>query len=51
MEDALAKSWSPAAVDGVAIDESAMLADIHAGAAYRAHLVKVMVRRAVAAIG
>jgi carbon-monoxide dehydrogenase medium subunit len=51
MEDALAKSWSPAAVDGVAVDEAAMLADIHAGAAYRANLVKVMVRRAVAAIG
>jgi carbon-monoxide dehydrogenase medium subunit len=51
MEDALAKSWSPDAVDATAIDEAAMLADIHAGAAYRAHLVKVMVRRAVAAIG
>ena len=51
MEQALARSWSPAAIDAVAIDPAGMLSDIHASAAYRANLVKVMARRAVAAIG
>jgi carbon-monoxide dehydrogenase medium subunit len=50
IEDALAKSWSPAAVDGVALDAGAMLSDIHGTGAYRANLVKVMAKRAVAAI-
>ena len=51
MEQALAASWSPEAIDAVAIDPAGMLSDIHASAAYRANLVKVMARRAVAAIG
>ncbi len=48
IEQALTVNWSPAAVDAVAIDESTMLGDIHATPAYRANLVKVMARRAVA---
>jgi len=51
IEQALTASWSPAAVDGVTIDEDGMLSDIHGSAAYRANLVKVMAKRAVAAIG
>jgi carbon-monoxide dehydrogenase medium subunit len=51
IEAALTKSWSPAAVDTVTVDESAMLGDIHGSAAYRANLVKVMARRAVASAG
>lgn len=49
MEQALAGSWSPEALDGIAVDPAGMLSDIHATAAYRANLVKVMAKRAVAA--
>lgn len=49
IEQALASDWSPAAIDAVAIDPVGMLSDIHASAAYRANLVKVMAKRAVAA--
>ena len=51
IEEALAKFWTPAAVDTVTIDPADMLADIHGSAAYRANLVKVMAKRAVAAAG
>ncbi len=51
IEQALTKAWSPASVDEVTIDESGMLSDIHGSAAYRANLVKVMAKRAVAAAG
>src|SRR5262249_49090228 len=49
MEAALSKDWSAAALNGIATDAGQMIADIHADAAYRAHLVGVMARRAVAA--
>jgi carbon-monoxide dehydrogenase medium subunit len=51
IEAALTKSWSPAAVEPVAIAADGMLSDIHGSAAYRANLVKVMAKRAVAAAG
>ena len=51
IEAALAGSWSPDAVNGVTISADGMLADIHGSAAYRANLVKVMAKRAVAAAG
>jgi carbon-monoxide dehydrogenase medium subunit len=51
IEAALSKSWTPAAVDPVTIDAGGMLSDIHGSAAYRANLVKVMAKRAVAAAG
>jgi carbon-monoxide dehydrogenase medium subunit len=47
-EAALARNWSPAALDGLAVDADALNADLHASAAYRAHLVGVLARRAVA---
>ena len=49
MEQALAVNWSPDAVAGVTVDPSALLSDLHATAEYRANLVKVMAKRAVAA--
>jgi carbon-monoxide dehydrogenase medium subunit len=48
MEAALGKSFTAAAIDGIAVPSGNMLSDIHAGAEYRAHLVGVMARRAVA---
>ncbi len=51
MEAALAGSWSPDAVAGVKQDVDGMNGDIHGSAEYRAHLVTVMAKRAVAAAG
>jgi carbon-monoxide dehydrogenase medium subunit len=48
MEKALAGNFSPAAIQGVTVDPSGMLADLHASGAYRANLVKVMAERAIA---
>ncbi|TCN32037.1 FAD binding domain-containing protein [Sinorhizobium americanum] len=49
LEAALSANWSPDAVANVAVDASDLLTDLHASAAYRANLVKVMTKRAVAA--
>ena len=48
MEAALAQEFSAAAIEGIETSAEDMNADIHASAAYRAHLVGVMARRAVA---
>ena len=48
MEAALAQEFSAAAIEGIETSPDDMNADIHASAAYRAHLVQVMARRAVA---
>ena len=48
MEAALEKSFSADAVAGIAIADDELNADIHASAPYRAHLVTVMAKRAVA---
>ncbi len=50
MEQALAKEFSVAAIEGVTIDAEDLRGDIEAGAEYRAHLIGVMARRAVAAL-
>jgi carbon-monoxide dehydrogenase medium subunit len=49
MEEALSRSWTPEALKSVAIAVAEMQTDLHASAEYRAHLVNVMARRAVAA--
>jgi carbon-monoxide dehydrogenase medium subunit len=49
MEAALLKSFTPEAVADILISEDGLNSDIHAAADYRAHLVKVMAKRAVAA--
>lgn len=51
MEAALAAQWAPDAIAGVNVDASALMSDLHASADYRANLVKVMAKRAVAAAG
>jgi carbon-monoxide dehydrogenase medium subunit len=51
MEEALGKSWSPDALTGVTTPADGLNSDIHASAEYRAHLVGVMAKRAVAAAG
>jgi carbon-monoxide dehydrogenase medium subunit len=49
-EAALAKDFSAAALEGISIDPGDLNSDLHASAAYRAHLVGVMARRAVQTI-
>ncbi|HWA92523.1 MAG TPA: FAD binding domain-containing protein [Rhizomicrobium sp.] len=49
MEAALAKSFTPDAVAGIAVDPSDLNSDIHGSAEYRANLVTAMAKRAVAA--
>ncbi|NBB83189.1 MAG: carbon monoxide dehydrogenase [Alphaproteobacteria bacterium] len=49
LEQALAADFSPGAVDGVSISADGLNGDIHASPEYRAHLIKVMAKRAVAA--
>jgi carbon-monoxide dehydrogenase medium subunit len=50
-ERALEGSWSPAALDALAVDPGTLNGDIHASPEYRAHLIKVMAKRAVEAAG
>ena len=49
MEEALARRFAPESVAAVSISPDGLNADIHASAEYRAHLVTVMAKRAVAA--
>ncbi len=51
LETALDADFSTAAVDGVEIDGADLLDDGDASAEYRAHLIKVMTKRAVEACG
>lgn len=48
-EEALAKRFAAKSLDGVTISASGLNGDIHASAEYRAHLIPVMAKRALAA--
>ncbi len=48
LEAALAKDFSAAALDNVAVAADNLLSDVHGSAAYRAHLINVLAKRAVA---
>ena len=49
MEEALSKDFSPDAITGITTPADGLNGDIHASPEYRAHLIGVMARRAVAA--
>jgi carbon-monoxide dehydrogenase medium subunit len=49
MEAALGRHFAPEALDGVAVPAEGLNHDLHAAADYRAHLVGIMARQAVAA--
>jgi aerobic carbon-monoxide dehydrogenase medium subunit len=48
-ESALSANFTPAALDGLTVPADGLIGDLHGTPAYRAHLVKVMTMRAVAA--
>lgn len=51
MEEALSRRFAPDAIEGIKITEDDLLGDMHFSAGYRAHLVALFARRAVAALG
>jgi aerobic carbon-monoxide dehydrogenase medium subunit len=48
-ETALSANFAATALDGLTVDPDGMIADLHGTPEYRAHLIKVMTKRAVAA--
>ena len=48
VEAALAKKFETSALDGVKVSAQNLMTDLHAGADYRANLIAVMAKRAVA---
>jgi len=47
LEDALSSNFSPSAIDSVNISSKGFNSDIHASDEYRAHIIKVMAKKAV----
>jgi aerobic carbon-monoxide dehydrogenase medium subunit len=47
-EAALAKAWSTASLEGLSVSADELNHDLHGSAAYRAHLIGVLAKRAVA---
>ena len=50
LEEALAASFDPAAVDPISVPTDGLVSDIHGPAAYRGSLIKTLTKRAVAQI-
>ena len=50
IEEVLNSDLKPEAIDGVEVPDAGFNSDLHASAEYRAHLVKVMAKRATAAL-
>ena len=48
MESALANNWNTDALEGISPSADSLLSDLHGASDYRAHLVNVMAKRAVA---
>ena len=48
LEAALSADWSASAVDAVDVSTGGLMSDLHGTAAYRANLIKVMAKRALA---
>ena len=51
LEDKLTAKWAPESCDGVTVPADGLNGDLHASAEYRAHLIPVLARRAVAEAG
>lgn len=51
LEDRLNAKWAPESCDGVTVPSANLNSDLHGSAEYRAHLIPVLTRRAVAAAG
>lgn len=51
LEDKLNAKWAPESCDGVTVSADGLNSDLHGSAEYRAHLIPVLTRRAVAAAG
>jgi len=51
LEQALSANFSQAAVDAIPVSADNLASDLHATPEYRAHLIKVMTKRGVAALG
>ena len=47
LEDALTNNFSPSVIDNITISSKGFNSDIHASAEYRAHIIKVMTKKAV----
>ena len=47
LETALSSNFSTSAIDNVNISSNGLNSDIHASAEYRAHIIKVMAKKAV----
>jgi carbon-monoxide dehydrogenase medium subunit len=48
LEDALTKNFAPEACDGIKVPANGLNSDLHGSAEYRAHLITVLAKRAVA---
>ena len=47
LEEALSSNFTPSAIDNVNISDKGLNSDIHASAEYRAHIIKIMSKKAV----